>query len=57
MIEFPNFDLEEFYMLAKRINDFLTNPDFEKWSKIITESVACNSQVSLDHNSVSNIPP
>ena len=45
MIEFPDFDLEEFYILAKRINDFIHNPDFEKWSQIITESVACNTQI------------
>ena len=46
MIEFPDFDFEEFYQLAKRINDFLNDPDFEKWSKIITESIACNKQVN-----------
>ena len=45
MIEFPDFDLEGFYMLAKRINDFLNNPDFEKWAEIITESVKCKTQV------------
>ena len=45
MIEFPDFDLEGFYMLAKRINDFLNNPDFEKWAEIITESMKCKTQV------------
>ena len=45
MIEFPDFNFDEFYQLAKRINDFLNDPDFQKWSKIITESIACNKQV------------
>ena len=45
MIEFPDFDLEGFYMLAKRINDFLNNPDFEKCAEIITESMKCKTQV------------
>ena len=45
MRQFPDFDLEEFYLLAKQINDFLNNPKFEDWKEIITESAICKSQV------------
>lgn len=47
MIEFPDFDFEGFYMLAKRINDFLNGPEFQNWSQIITESLQCKKQVSF----------
>lgn len=46
MVEFPDFDLEEFYRLAKKINDFLNDPDFEKWAEIIVESMKCKTQVT-----------
>ena len=45
MAEFPDFDLDEFYKLAKRINDFLNDPNFEDWAEIITESTKCHAQV------------
>lgn len=45
MAEFPDFDLDEFYRLAKRINDFLNDPNFEDWAEIITESTKCHAQV------------
>ena len=44
--EFPDFDLEEFYLLAKRINDFINDPNFATWSEIILESVQCKKQVN-----------
>ena len=47
MIEFPDFDFNEFYNLAMKINDFLNDPDFEKWAKIIVESLACKEQVKF----------
>ena len=45
--EFPDFDLEAFYLLAKRINDFINDPNFAKWSEIIVASVQCNKQVYI----------
>ena len=45
MVEFPDFDFEGFYKVAKRIYDFLNDKDFEKWSEVIVESLACDKQV------------
>ena len=46
----PDFDAEQFYTLAKQINDFVNDPKFKDWSKIIAEATICKSQVKLLDN-------
>ena len=41
----PNFDAENFYNLAKQINDFINDPKFEDWAKIMAEATTCKLQV------------
>ena len=41
----PDFDLQEFYTLAKQINDFFNDPKFKDWAEIIEEATICKSQV------------
>ena len=43
----PDFDFEEFYVLAKRINDFINDPEFEVWAELITASAKCKTQVKF----------
>ena len=47
MIELPDFDVEEFFVLAKKISDFFNDPRFEKWAEIIKEGMKCKHQASL----------
>merc|ERR1719285_1535491 len=54
-VQFPDFDLEEFYLLAKQINDFLNNPKFEDWTEIITESSICKSQIDNANDCIAEI--
>ena len=42
----PDFDVQEFYELAKQINDFTNDPKFKDWAEIIAEATICKSQVT-----------
>ena len=46
----PEFDVEEFYNMAKQINDFIKDPKFNDWSTIIAEATICKFQVFLSAN-------
>ena len=43
--EIPDFDVEDFYELAKKINAFINDPKFEEWAQIISEGTLCKAQV------------
>ena len=43
--EIPDFDINDFYDLAKKINAFINDPKFSEWAEIITEGTVCKSQV------------
>lgn len=43
--QYPDFDVNEFYLTTKKINDFITDPEFENWAKILHMAIDCQKQV------------